>query len=207
LKKHAAGEGTRTGGRRIEVPMKRHARAPLPLVTLALAVAIVAVFAVELVDDGMGLCQRYGLVPAHPSFEAAITSLFVHDPSGALHVGGNLAFLIVFGVIVERSIGGLGLFTVAGSAGAALHVLVDPGSTSPLVGCSGALFGVLAVAGVLRPRLLGFVVAFAAINVLHAFTGSDGAVSFGAHLGGFFAGFLVIALARLRGFDPHGAAA
>jgi hypothetical protein len=66
-------------------------------VTTALAAAILAVFAVELACDGQALCQRFGFVAADPSFGTAMSSLFVHDPSSLWHVGGNGAFLIVFG--------------------------------------------------------------------------------------------------------------
>jgi membrane associated rhomboid family serine protease len=78
-----------------------------------------------------------------------------------------------------------------------MHVAIDPGSMVPLVGASGAVFGVLAVAGVIRPALLGFVVSFAAIEVWHAFSGSAGDVSFGCHIGGFVAGFVFIMVLRL----------
>jgi membrane associated rhomboid family serine protease len=89
------------------------------------------------------------------------------------------------------------LFFAAGLGGAAMHCLVDPSSQLPLVGCSGALFGLLALAGALRPRLLGFVGAFVLINLWHAFAGGGGAVSFGCHLGGFLVGAVFVVSARL----------
>lgn len=185
--------------------MKHPVRAPLPLATVAFSASILAVFAVELAGDGAELCARFGFVPARPTFGAALASLFLHDPSGLAHVGGNLVFLVVFGGIVERAFGSLrflAVFITTGLAGAAMHILVDPNSTTPLVGCSGALFGLLALAGVLRPRLLGFVVAFVAVNIWHAFSNpnSEG-ISFACHLGGFASGTALVMLARLRGVD------
>jgi membrane associated rhomboid family serine protease len=172
------------------------ARSSAP-VTAFLAVAISGVYALELVLGGDRVCETYGLTPAHASVETVFSSLFLHDPHSLWHVGGNLAFLLVFGCIVERAIGSLlflALYVAAGVGGAVLHVLVDPSSTVALVGCSGALFGIMAVAGVLRPRLLGFVVAFAGINIWHALAGGTDEVSFGCHIGGFFVGAAVVGL-------------
>jgi membrane associated rhomboid family serine protease len=61
----------------------------------------------------------------------------LHDLSSVAHVAGNVAFLVMFGGIVERALGYLrflGLYVAAGIAGAALHVLVVPSATVPLVG-------------------------------------------------------------------------
>jgi membrane associated rhomboid family serine protease len=191
--------------------MKRPARPPFPLVTAALAVAIVGVFAVELAGNGAEFCARFGLVPARPSLGAALSSLFVHDPSAFAHVAGNVAVLLIVGTLVERAIGSwrfAALFFAGGLAGAALHVVVDPTSTVPLVGCSGALFAVLAVAAALfGPGMLAFTAVLVASNVAHAFGGpGDAGVSFGTHLGGFTLGVLLVLLGRFRGVDLRRAA-
>lgn len=175
-----------------------------PFATLALAGGLLAGYTLELAHGGARACQTYGFVPARASFETALSSLFLHDPSSVLHLGGNLVFLVVFGVIVEGALGSLALlalFAAAGLGGAGVHLLVDPSSTTPLVGASGAIFGVLAVAGILRPRLLGFVLAFAGINILWAFWGGAGDVSFGCHIGGFLVG--AIAVGAIRVFDAE----
>lgn len=180
------------------------ARTAAPLATALLAAGVIGGYALERAGDGGALCQAFGFTPAHPSLGTAVSSLFLHDPAGLAHVGGNLVFLLIFGVIVERAIGSLGLlvlYALAGLGGAALHLVVDPGSTTPLVGCSGALFGLLALGAVLRPRLLGFVVAYVGINIWQAVMGSEGGVSFGCHLGGFFVGFAAVALLRVAGSE------
>jgi len=176
----------------------------MPLVTVALVLANLAAYLLELASGGSAACQAYGLIPAHFTFNSLLTSLFLHDPSSLLHLGGNMAFLAIFGSIVEGSLGSIGfsvLYLAAGIAGGLCHVMVGPSSTDALVGASGAIFGVMAVAGALRPRLLGFVVAFAGINVWNAFFGGAGNVSFGCHIGGFLAGFLVVALLRVTGSE------
>jgi membrane associated rhomboid family serine protease len=167
-------------------------------VTLLLIFANLAVFGFELAAGGQPV-YAYGLVPAHVVPSALISSLFLHDPSTFAHLGGNMVFLAIFGTLVEKELGGalfLALYLVAGVSGGFMHVMANPVATAPLVGASGAIFGVMAVAGALRPSLLAFVLAFASINVWHAFTGADGSVSFGAHIGGFVAGFLFVWLLR-----------
>jgi membrane associated rhomboid family serine protease len=108
--------------------------------------------------------------------------------------------LALFGAVVERSLGAmrfLTLYLAAGVMGALLHVLCDPSSTAPLVGASGAIFGVLAAAGALRPHMLGFTLAFASVEVWHAFTGGSGDISFGCHIGGLVAGAVFAMILRL----------
>jgi len=187
--------------------MPRRSSAPartLPFATFALVLANLVVYLHELVIGGQKVCDAYGLIPARLVPETLLTSLFLHDPGNLTHLLGNMAFLAVFGTLVEGSLGHLrflALYGAAGVLGGFSHVLVDPSSTSPLVGASGAVFGILAVATVLRPRLLGFAVAFVGIEIWHAFAGGDGAVSFGCHLGGFFAGFLLVTILRATGSE------
>jgi len=176
-------------------------------VTLFLAVAILAVYAAEL--GGVVDPLAAGFVPAAPTFQGAAMGLLLHDPTNLWHLIGNLVFLVVFGTIVEHAIGSAGfvtLFAAAGLGGEALHYVVDPASTDALVGCSGSLFGLMALGAVLQPRFLGFVLIFAAINVFYAFAGGAGTTSFGAHLGGFVVGFVVVAFMRLTSSEALEAA-
>jgi len=176
----------------------------LPVFTFALVAANVLAYRLELASGGQATCEAFGLVPAQFSHGGSLvplaSSMFLHDPASLFHIAGNMAFLALFGAIVEGALGGLPLLTIyllAGVAGGLFHVAVDPSSVESLVGASGAIFGVLAVAGSIRPRLMGFVAAFAALNVWNALTGDSSGVSFGAHIGGFVVGFLVVALLRV----------
>lgn len=176
----------------------------VPYATFLTASTIVGSYMLEVETGGMRVCEALGFVPAHWNIGTALSSLFFHDPSNLYHVGGNVVFLLVFGAVVEEALGSVGfaaLYLAAGLGGAALHYLVNPAATDPLVGCSGALFGLLAVAAVVRPRFLGFAVAFTGLNVWYAFMGGAGNVSFGCHIGGFFAGFLVVTYLWLTGSD------
>ncbi len=180
----------------------------IPLVTLSLVAANVLAYSLELGAGGLPACEQLGLIPRSFMSTGAIaplfTSLFLHDPGSLAHIAGNMAFLAFFGAVVEGSLGGLPLLAIyllAGASGGLFHVAVDPSSVDPLVGASGAIFGLIAVAGALRPRLLGFVVAFAGLNIFYAFFGGSGNASFGCHLGGLFAGFLVVLLLRATGSE------
>lgn len=176
----------------------------LPLVAPTLVALNLLAYLLELAVGGDAFCRAHGLVPAHFMRSGALgpvfSSMFLHDPSSFAHIGGNMICLIVFGALVERDIGHflfLSLYLTAGLFGGLAHVLVNPNSVTPLVGASGAIFGVMAVMGVLRPRTLGFVVAFAGPNIWHAVVGDSGSVSFGAHIGGFVAGALMVGMMRM----------
>jgi membrane associated rhomboid family serine protease len=180
----------------------------MPVITLALILANLAVYALEQASGGQAFCEAFGLIPAHfvhgGSLSPLVSSLFLHDPSSLYHIAGNMVFLAFFGAIVERELGSLpflAVYALSGVAGGLMHVAVNPSAVEPLVGASGAIFGVLAVAGALRPRLLGFVLSFAAIEVYHAFFGAVGSVSFSCHIGGFVAGFIVVVFLRVVGSE------
>ena len=176
------------------------------------------------------LLLAWGLVPAHlvaSPVDAGVTvlsSMFMHDPSGWLHIGGNMLFLWIFGDNVEDALGHaryLGFYLLAGLAAAAAQVLVDPSATMPMVGASGAIAGVLAAYGSLYPRapitvlnpvpllwlffglffeLPAWVVIleFFLVNLWNglgaATSASSGGVAFFAHLGGFVAGLFLVRL-------------
>jgi membrane associated rhomboid family serine protease len=174
-----------------------------PVLTASLIVANLAGYGLELTGGGIqAVCSRHGLVPATVvatgSILPALTAMFLH--AGWSHLIGNLATLAVAGAIVERSIGAtrmLVVYLAAGILGGLLHVLVDPAATAPMVGASGAIFGLLAVMGARLPRTLGFVGGLAAFNIWLALSGAPGEVSFGAHLGGLAAGALFALVQQL----------
>ncbi|AKT38063.1 rhomboid family intramembrane serine protease [Chondromyces crocatus] len=167
------------------------------------------------------LLTEYGLVPLRllqtplDASWTVLTSMFMHDPSGWLHLGGNMLFLWIFGDNVEDALGRgryLAFYLLAGLGAAAAQFFIDPASHIPMVGASGAISGVLAAYGSLYPRapvtvffglffeLPAWIVIleyFAAnlFNALGAIGLRGGGVAFFAHLGGFVAGLFLI-----RGF-------
>jgi membrane associated rhomboid family serine protease len=154
---------------------------------------------------------------AIPTWETALTSMFLHG--GFLHIFGNMLFLAIFGPNVEDTIGRmryLAFYLLGGLVALGAQVLVDPSSTAPTLGASGAIAAVLAGYIVLYPRArilsLVFIVFFVTIVEVPAVlllgfwfleqlyfgaagltnpVGGEG-VAYFAHIGGFAFGLLVI---------------
>jgi len=95
---------------------------------------------------------------APPTYEkrpylSVLYSMFLHG--GWLHLLGNMLFLWVFGNNVEDRLGRIRyllFYLVCGYAAAYAFALVNPDSTQPLIGASGAIAGVLGAYLVLYPR-------------------------------------------------------
>lgn len=84
---------------------------------------------------------------------SVLTAMFLHG--GWLHLAGNMLFLYVFGDNVEDRLGRvryLIFYLACGYAATYGFALADPSSTTPLVGASGAVAGVLGGYLVLYPR-------------------------------------------------------
>jgi membrane associated rhomboid family serine protease len=187
---------------------RRWRRSPVPIVTGALVLANLAAYGWERAAIAFGddPCATYGLVPARFVETGEIiplfTHCFLHDPDHLSHIAGNLLFLALFGSQVEGALGHARfatLYFAAGVGGALTHVLVDPAATGPLVGCSGCVLGLMAAIAVLAPRWVGFVCAYAAIEIGCLLTGTGGSVSAACHVGGFSIvalGFVAVFLAR-----------
>ncbi|MBI2399919.1 MAG: rhomboid family intramembrane serine protease, partial [Deltaproteobacteria bacterium] len=82
-----------------------------------------------------------------------LTSIFVHG--GLFHIGGNMLFLWIFGDNVEDRFGHFAFFIfylLAGVAASLAHIMLEPESTVPMVGASGAIAGVLGAYFLLFPR-------------------------------------------------------
>jgi membrane associated rhomboid family serine protease len=217
-----------------------------PIVTLGLIVACLVAFAWQLgllASGGQDLLERFlrdhGVVPAE--LTAAIgngglatepvldllTSQFLHV--GWIHLLANMAYLWIFGNNVEDRLGRpafLGFYLAGGIAAGVAQVVIDPDSTIPLVGASGAIAATLGAYLVLFPaaRILSlvFLVFFYQLIqvpavivlgfwfVLQLIDGvaslgapAEGGVAFFAHIGGFVAGIAIGALLRVRGPRPR----
>ena len=158
------------------------------------------------------------------------TSMFLH--AGWLHLLGNMLYLWIFGNNVEDRMGRVVflLFYLAGGVAAvAGQTLIDPTSTEPMIGASGAIAAVLGAYLVLFPGakiqslvFLGFfyqLIAVPAVLVLGFWfvlqvidgLGSLGAsdevasnIAFFAHIGGFVAGAVIAIPFRLRDRRRYG---
>ena len=159
----------------------------------------------------------FGLVPANPSVKGFLTHQFMHGD--VMHLFGNLFFLIVCGFAVEAAIGHmrfLAFYLVSGVAGGLLHMYFNSDSSSPLIGASGAISGVMAMyLGIFRFKKIEFfywffifvgyfrapallILPFYVGKELYSFYSDTSAhVAFMAHAGGFIAGFFLMLVALL----------
>ena len=153
---------------------------------------------------------------AHKSvWLALLYSMFLHG--SWLHIGGNMLFLWIFGNNIEDRMGPLpylGFYLAAGVVASAAHILVQPDSTVPVLGASGAIAGVMGAYLILFPNvkirsliILVFLVLFRDIPakwllgfwfVTQFFTQASAGVAWVAHVGGFLFGALVAFLLRDR---------
>ena len=158
---------------RDNIPTRR-----FPVVTIALIVANVAVFAYQfllLPESAQRIIFQYGLIPReltagvghvlrpYPVEVTMVTSMFVHG--GLFHVAGNMLYLWIFGNNVEDAMGAsrfVGFYLLSGLAAAFSQVAVAPNSAIPMVGASGAVSGVLGAYLLLYPhaRVLTFIAVF-----------------------------------------------
>ena len=98
---------------------------------------------------------RLGFIPARlsgvavpwaaaPAFITPLTSTLVH--SGLMHLAFNMLVFVWCGMAVERVLGWTGLvvlYVVGAYAAAAAQWAVDPASTMPMIGASGAISAVI----------------------------------------------------------------
>jgi len=200
-------------------------------VTIGVAVALIAVYVLEL-QAGLGrTVAAWGFVPAEAGRHGGltlVTSFFLH--AGWVHLFTNAYFLVVFGDNVEEDLGGpwYGLLLLLGAlVGCGAHAALDPRSAVPLVGASAGISGVLAYYAFRFPRArIGWAWRFWFVPIwwfrMHARTAfylwvglqlllawlqrrGLGHVSALGHLGGVLAGLLFVYFRRLEaGPDRHG---
>lgn len=101
---------------------------------------------------------RWGLIPNDPSLLTLLSSQFMHGDW--FHLLGNMLFLIMFGIAMERHWGArrfLPAYLLCGIGAGLLFIASAPDSGIPLVGASGAISGLMGLfAGTFRLRKLEF---------------------------------------------------
>jgi membrane associated rhomboid family serine protease len=154
-----------------------------------------------------------------PWWVTLFSSMFMHG--GFLHIAGNMLFLWVFGNNIEDRLGRvkfLLFYLLAGLIAVYTQALIDPGSTAPTIGASGAIAGVLGAYALLFPRArvltLIFIIFFVTLVEIPALillaiwfilqfvpalgqvavsSGGGQGVAYFAHVGGFIFGLAVAA--------------
>lgn len=200
-------------------------RRHFPLATILIIALNVVVFFYQLLlpDEALNrLVLAAGVVPYEVTnrFGVAVvgdllTSMFLHG--GWMHIISNMLYLWIFGDNVEDRLGlpvYAAFYLVAGIGASLAQVAVNPASTIPTIGASGAIAGVLGAYLVMFPRtrVRTLILAFRFIRivelpalvvlglwfVLQIFSGlasvtsmATGGVAWFAHIGGFVIGILV----------------
>lgn len=173
----------------------------------ALVYANLAGYALRLLV-GHNLDVLFGLTPQRLLQEywvwQAVSYLFLHG--SAWHLILNLFALWMFGRVVEGQWGSrefVKYYFLCGLGAAALHAAIQPASPFPVIGASGAIYGLLVAFAMIYPDApvyLWFVLPMKAKHIailfglieLVASTGGGTEVSNLAHLGGMITGYVYI---------------
>jgi membrane associated rhomboid family serine protease len=161
----------------------------------------------------LGFRPAYLSVDQLPQLYTLFTSMFVH--SGFLHILGNMFVFFFMGVAFEQRIGRkkfLIIYLITGICGALTHSALNLGSWVPVVGASGAIFGILGAFAYAYPRdevvmpvplgimlIMRIKVIYATIlfaileTVVVIFSVQDSTAHF-AHLGGLVSGVILAAV-------------
>ena len=207
----------------------------IPPVTRNLLIINVIMFIATLVNENFMIGTFAMFYPASPLFRwwQPLTHMFMHG--GFWHIFFNMYTLLMFGMVVERALGTkrfLILYFVTGLGAVALHTGVewlqarqlvasaDPANAmaytdllrTPMVGASGAIYGVLVAFAMLYPEARmtlifppvtldakWMVIIFIGIELVTGITGTQVGIAHFAHLGGALFGFLLVWYWRKRG--------
>lgn len=205
-------------------------------VTLFLIALNVAIFVFESLGVEHAVIASFAIVP-HELFEVRIlgghaasspeaiavperytllTYMFLHND--VVHIFGNMLFLWVFGDNVEDALGHarfLLFYVACGVLAGLTHAVMQPDSTIPLIGASGAVAGVISAYLMLHPSIRVWVLALkfiplriSALFALGAWILSQlimvlvpqaGPIAWWAHIGGLIAGAVLVVFLRQPG--------
>jgi membrane associated rhomboid family serine protease len=208
---HASATGRRPTTRLRPKPVRRApgvalatGNAPITKILIGVNVAIYLLGAAQgggLFDPGNSIYHAgsfyrhavlFGPWVADGGWYRLVTSMFLHE--NLLHIGFNMFALWVIGIPVEQYLGRaryLGLYFVSGLAGSAGALLQAP--HTPILGASGAIFGILGAMLVIEwqatGRLGGNAMTLIVINLVISFLIPG--ISWGGHVGGLIGGILV----------------
>ncbi len=205
-------------------------------VNVALIIISVAVYMLEVSGMSEQAIASFALVPRE-LFQAGLLGGAVAPSSGGivvperytlmsymffhgdiLHLGGNMVFLWVFGDNIEDALGHvkyLVFYLLCGIFAGLAHAWLQPTSTVPLIGASGAVAGVIAAYIMLHPRVRVWVLAlriiplrlnamivlglWIATQLVMVMLPQTDAVAWWAHLGGLAAGAVLVVFLRRPG--------
>jgi membrane associated rhomboid family serine protease len=172
--------------------------APVTRILIALNVAIYLLTVAQgggLNAPGGEILNKFVLVGplvANGGWWRLVTAMFLH--ASILHIAFNMYALWVIGTPVEQYLGRaryVGLYFVSGLAGSAGALVQSP--VTPVVGASGAIFGILGAMLIIEwqitGRLAGNAMTWIVINLVISFAIPN--ISWGGHVGGLIGGILI----------------
>ena len=207
----------------------RSRKFPLVNLTLILANVLVFLYELQLGPDALkDFIFIWGLIPANLFSDLQTTwitffsSMFLHG--GWFHIINNLWVLFIFGDNVEAGMGKiryLVFYLLSGVAAGLLQSYIQPSSTVPMIGASGAIAGVLGAYLILFPRsriasLVPILFIFTIVEIpamlflifwfvsqLYSGLGAIGGggesgIAWWAHIGGFMFGALMVSFFAVR---------
>jgi membrane associated rhomboid family serine protease len=200
------------------IPLSDASRRPsrFAVITTAIVVVNAFVFLLEL-TGGDAFVMRWSEIPANivagHDWITILTAMFMH--AGWMHIIGNMVFLWAFGPEIEDAMGPpkyLAFYLLSGLVASLAQTAMQPGSTIPNLGASGAIAGVMGAFLVTYPRdrirAVLFIGWFARVTFIPAAlligvwfliqvfsqvgsvanVQSGGGVAYAAHVGGFIFG-------------------
>ncbi|MGE5421753.1 MAG: rhomboid family intramembrane serine protease, partial [Ignavibacteriales bacterium] len=169
-----------------------------------------------------GFINLYGMIPADFRPFNLFSSMFLHG--GWMHVIGNMWVLWLFGDNVEDHMGHfkfLIFYLLMGCIAGTTHYLVNPASTVPVVGASGAVAGIMGAYFLMfrQARVFTYIppiflvtipawvyLGFWALSQVYGGAGSlaganSSNIAFWAHIGGFAAGMILYRFFENRNYE------
>jgi membrane associated rhomboid family serine protease len=163
--------------------------------------------------SGLGFRPIYLSTEFFPQIYTLFTSMFIHG--GFAHIFGNMLVFFFVGIPFEQRIGlrkFLIVYLITGVCAALAHSLLNLGSPIPLIGASGAIFGIMGAFAFSYPRdeiimpigigimfltrikVMYAVLFFAIIETIVVAIDIQDTTAHFAHLGGLISGFILAAV-------------
>lgn len=178
-------------------------------VTIWLIIINVIVYVLELIFGNVFL-TLFSLIPnlaLNGYYWQFFTYMFLHSPADPLHIFLNMFALLMFGPRVELAMGSkkfIIFYLICGIGSSLLFLPLSGDMNTPMLGASGAIFGVLTAFGIMFPTTTVFVMGYipmpaifavAIFGFLELFYGvaglEPGIANFG-HLGGMITALILL---------------
>jgi len=189
----------------------RYTESRVPGLSRAVRLLIVINLVLYLLDYFLpaGWLRIFGLVPAYVLGRGwiwqLVTYMFLHG--GLLHVFFNMLFLWMMGSELERYWGSrefVRYYLVTGVGAGVINMLVQPHLAVPIIGASGAIFGLIIAFGMafpdrelllyffIRIKAKHFAVLVGLIELISLFALPHAGIARFAHLGGLVVGYVYL---------------